>query len=61
MMIHKLIPSVDYNLWLKRLDSQLNEPKTSKFKKGPKVVKPMNKKRFKKFKRRSSKFLFLKL
>ena len=25
MMIHKIIPSVDYNSWLKRLDTQLNE------------------------------------
>ena len=26
MMTHKITPSVDYNLWLKRLDTQLNEP-----------------------------------
>ena len=26
MMIHKIAPSVDYNWWLKRLDTQLNEP-----------------------------------
>ena len=26
MMIHKITPSVHYNLWLKRLDTQLNEP-----------------------------------
>ena len=25
MMTHKITPSVDYNLWLKRLDTQLNE------------------------------------
>ena len=25
MMIHKITPYVDYNLWLKRLDTQLNE------------------------------------
>ena len=25
MMIYKIIPSVDYNQWLKRLDIQLNE------------------------------------
>ena len=26
MMIHKIIPSVDYNYWMKRLNTQLNEP-----------------------------------
>ena len=26
MMIHKIIPSRDYNQWLKRLDTQLYEP-----------------------------------
>ena len=26
LMSHKIIPSVDYNYWLKRLDTQLNEP-----------------------------------
>ena len=26
MMIHKIIPSVDYNYWLKRLNTQLSEP-----------------------------------
>ena len=26
MMIHKIILSVDYKYWLKRLDTQLNEP-----------------------------------
>ena len=26
MMIYKINPSVDYNMWLKRLDTQLNEP-----------------------------------
>ena len=24
--IHKIIPSVDYNLWLKRLNTELNKP-----------------------------------
>ena len=37
-MIHKIKPFVDYNQWLKRLDTQLNKPiKVSK------VVKPTNK------------------
>ena len=26
IMIHKITPSVDYKLWLKRLDTQLDEP-----------------------------------
>ena len=25
MMINKIAPSVDYNYWMKRLDTQLNE------------------------------------
>ena len=25
-LIHKIIPSVDYNEWFKRLDTQLNDP-----------------------------------
>ena len=28
-MIHKNTPSVDYSLWLKRWDNQLNEPTNS--------------------------------
>ena len=30
----KILPSVDYNKWLKRLDTQLNKP-NSKFNKSP--------------------------
>ena len=41
MVIHKITPSVDYNHWLKCLDTQLNEPT---YQKVPKVVKPTNKK-----------------
>ena len=26
MMIYKIPPSVDYNKWMKRLDTQLNKP-----------------------------------
>ena len=33
-------PTVDYNLWLKRLDTQLNEPKNKIIIKVPKVFKP---------------------
>ncbi len=29
IMIHTINPSVDENLWLKRLDIQLNDPKNS--------------------------------
>ena len=32
----KITSSVDCNQWLKRLDTQLNEKKQSKFNKGPK-------------------------
>ena len=41
-MMHKITPSVDYNLQrMKRLDTKLNET-TNKI---PKIVKPTNKKR----------------
>ena len=36
--------SVVFNLWLKRLDTQLNEPTNQNYIKIPKVVKPTNKK-----------------
>ena len=26
MMVHKITPSLDYNKWLKRLDTHFNEP-----------------------------------
>ena len=45
MMIHKIIPSVDYSWWLKRLDIQLNGPTKQSYIQVPKVVKQMNKKR----------------
>ena len=44
MMILKITPSVDYNKWLKRLDTQLNEANIQKFNSIPKVVEPTNKK-----------------
>ena len=44
MIIHKIIPSVDYNKWLKRLDTQNNEPTNQISRKVPEVVKPTNKK-----------------
>ena len=37
-IMHKITPSVDYNKWLKRLDTQPNEPTNSI--KIPKVVRP---------------------
>ena len=43
-MIHKINPAVDYNKWLRRLDTQLNEPNNQNSIKVPKVVKPTNKK-----------------
>ena len=44
MMIHKITTSVDYNKWLKRLDTQLNQPTNQNSIKVPKVVKQTNKK-----------------
>ena len=44
MMIQKISLSVDYNSWLKRLETQLNEP-TNKIQ-VPNVVKPTNKKNY---------------
>ena len=43
MIINKIILSVDYNKWLKRLDTQLNEP-TNQIQNVPKDIKPTNKK-----------------
>ena len=36
-------PSIDYNYWLRRLDTQLNETTNQNLIVVPKVVKPMNK------------------
>ena len=44
MMKHKITHSVDYNYWLKRLDTQLNKPTNQNLIRVPKVVKPTNKK-----------------
>ena len=44
MMKHKITPSVDYNEWLKRLDTQLNKATIKNFIKVLKVDKPINKK-----------------
>ena len=41
---YKITPSVDYNYWLKRLDTKLNEPADQNSLEVPKVVKPTNKK-----------------
>ena len=40
MYIPKINPFVDYNKWLKNLDTQLNEPINQNSLKVPKVVKP---------------------
>ena len=42
MMINKITISLDYNLWLKRLDTQINESTNQNF--GPKSCLPTNKK-----------------
>ena len=44
MMLHKITPSLDYNLWLKHLVTQLNKPTNQNSIKVPKVVKPTNEK-----------------
>ena len=44
MMKHKITPSVDKNLWLKRLNAQLNKPTNQNSVKVPKVIKLTNKK-----------------
>ena len=38
MYITNVIPSVDYEYWLKRLDTKLNEPSNQNSIKVPKVV-----------------------
>ena len=44
MVTHKIISSVDYNYWLKHLDTQPNELTIQNSLKVPKVVKATNKK-----------------
>ena len=44
MLIHKIIPSVDYDYWLKLLDTQLNKYIHQNSFKVPKVVMLTNKK-----------------
>ena len=41
-MIHKTTPSMDYNVWLKRLETQLYEPTNKKLIIFSKDVKPTN-------------------
>ena len=43
-LIHKVTLSVNYNYWLKRLDTQLNEPANQNLIKASKVVNQTNKK-----------------
>ena len=44
MIIHKITPSIDYNWWLKRLDTQLVEPTNPNLFKVFKIIKTTNKK-----------------
>ena len=44
MMIHKIAPAVEYNYYLNRLDTQINEPTNQNLILVPKVVKSKNKK-----------------
>ena len=46
MIIHKIIPFVDYNSWLKRLDTQLIELSNQNSVKVSKVIELTNKKRY---------------
>ena len=46
MLIHKITPSVDLNLWLKRLHTHLNKPTNQNPLKVLKIVKPTNEKRY---------------
>ena len=43
MIINKITPSLDYNYWLNRLETYLNESTNQNSIKVPKVVKPTNK------------------
>ena len=46
MILHKITPFVDYNQWVKRLNTQLNEPTNNNLKEVPKAFKPTNKKTY---------------
>ena len=48
MIIHKFTAFVDYNQWLKRLDTQINKATNQISKKVTKVVMTLNKKRYNK-------------
>ena len=43
-MIHKITPSIDFTYWLKRLNTQLNDPTGQYSIKVPRVVNLTNKK-----------------
>ena len=45
MMIYRINPSVEYNDWLKSLDTQINESTNQNSLKVPKVVNPTNTKK----------------
>ena len=46
MLIYQITPSVDYNWWLTRVNTQLNEANHQNSIKVPKVVEPTNRKRY---------------
>ena len=46
VIIHKITPYADYNKWLKRLDTQSNEPTNQNSIEVPKVVNLMYKKHY---------------
>ena len=44
--MHKIIPSLDYNYWLKRFDTQLNEPTNQNSIKAPMLLSKRKRKRY---------------
>ena len=44
IMLNEITSYIDYNKWLKRLDTKLKEPTNQNALKAPKVVKPTNRK-----------------
>ena len=46
MVVNKIISSLDYNQWLKRLNPQLNESTNQKLIKSPKLLRQWIRKRY---------------
>ena len=44
MLIHKITPPIEYNYWLKRLDTKFNEQTIQNQKKVPELAEQTNKK-----------------